>query len=55
MLLVHKFFAMLILLGMIIYGIWVVTIINDPACSAPQEVAGGATRILKALAFCWLG
>lgn len=55
MLFVHRFLALLILLGMTMYGLWVVTIINDSACSAPPEIAGGATRILKTLAFCWIG
>lgn len=55
MLLIHKTIALIMMLGGILFGLWVVTIINDPTCSASPEVAGGATRILKALAFCWLG
>ena len=53
--LVHTAIALLMAACMIIFGLWVVTIINDPACSASPEVAGGATRVLKALAFCWIG
>lgn len=52
---VHTTFALFIAISVIIIGLWVITLINDPTCSASPEVAGGATRILKALAFCWLG
>ena len=53
--LVYTALAMLMLLGVIMYGLWVVTLINDPICSSSPEVARGATRVLKTLAFCWIG
>lgn len=55
MLLIHRFLALLILLGMTMYGLWVVTMINDPTCSASPEMAGGVTRILQYISFCWIG
>ena len=55
MLHVHRILALIMGLGLIMYGLWVVTLINDPTCSASPEIAGGATRVLKTLAFCWLG
>lgn len=53
--LVHTAIALLMMIGGILFGLWIVTLINDPTCSASPEVAGGATRILKVIAFCWLG
>ena len=55
MLLVHKTLALLMMLGGIIFGLWLVTLLNDPTCSASPEIAGGATRVLQYLAFCWIG
>lgn len=55
MLLIHKTLALLMMIGGILFSLWLVTLINDPTCSAPPETAGGATRILQYLAFCWIG
>ena len=55
MLLIHKTLAFIMLIGGILFGVWLVTLLNDPTCSASPEIAGGVTRILQYLSFCWLG
>ena len=53
--LVHTAIALLMAACMVIFGLWVVTVINDPTCSASPEMAGGVTRILQYISFCWIG
>ena len=55
MLLAHRVIALIMMFGGILFGIWLVTLFNDPICSASPEVAGGTTRVLQALALCWIG
>lgn len=51
----HTAIALLMALIGVIFGIWLVTLLNDPTCSASPEIAGGTTRIRQYISFCWLG
>ena len=53
--LVHTALALLMAICVIIFGFWVITLLNDPTGTMQSGIPTGATRIFHALAFCWIG